>query len=62
MAAGMDARLRREAEAGVFSESSEVEIVNTLGLHVGHRANIIGGYVQPWPRKRPRQFRFLPVL
>ena len=47
MAAGMDARLRREAEASVFSESGEVEIVNTLGLHVGHRANIIGGYVQP---------------
>ena len=47
MAVGMDARLRREAEASVFSESGEVEIVNTLGLHVGHRANIIGGYVQP---------------
>ena len=47
MAVGMDARLRREAEASVFSESGEVEIVNTLGLRVGHRSNIVGGYVQP---------------
>ena len=47
MAVGMDARVRREAEAGVFSESGEVEIVNTLGLNVRHRSNIIGGYVQP---------------
>ena len=47
MAVGMDARLRREAEASVFSESGEVEIVNTLGLRVSHRSNIVGGYVQP---------------
>ena len=47
MAVAMDARVRREAEASVFSESSEVEIVNTLGLRVGRRSNIIGGYVQP---------------
>ena len=47
MAVAMDARLRREAEACVFSESSAVEIVNTLGLRVERRSNIIGGYVQP---------------
>ena len=47
MAVGMDARLRREAEASVFSESGAVEIVNTLGLRVSHRSNIVGGYVQP---------------
>lgn len=47
MAAQADARIRPEAEATVFSESGNVEIVNTLGLHVQRRWNLIGGGVQP---------------
>lgn len=42
-----DPRIRQVGVCGVFSESSEVEIVNTLGLRVSHRANLIGGYVEP---------------
>ena len=47
LAAQADARIRPEAEATVFSESGNVEIVNTLGLHVQRRWNLIGGGVQP---------------
>ena len=41
-----DARVRREAESTVFSESGSIEIVNTLGLRAARKWNLIGGAVQ----------------
>ena len=51
MAVGMDARLRREAEASVFSESGEVEIVNTLGCMWATAPTSSAAMCSPWPRK-----------
>lgn len=44
--AAADARMRREAEASVFSQSCEEEIVNTLGLRARRQMSLIGGSVQ----------------
>lgn len=44
--AACDARIRREAEASVFSQTCEVEIVNSLGLRARRQAGLIGGSVQ----------------
>ena len=63
MAVGMDARLRREAEASVFSESDEVEIVNharpARGPPLQHRRRLCAARGRG---KWPRQFRFLAVF
>ncbi len=42
-----DPRIKQVGGCSIFSESGEVEIVNTLGLRLRHRSNLIGGYVEP---------------
>ncbi len=42
-----DPRVEQVGDCTVFTSADEVRIVNTLGLDVSHRANMVGGYVGP---------------
>ena len=41
----MDERITRPQSCSVFTEKSELRIVNTLGLDVSMRENALGAYV-----------------
>lgn len=45
-----DSRIDQVEGCEMFSETEEFGIVNTLGLDVSHKANIIGGYIAPVAR------------
>lgn len=45
-----DPRIEQVEGCSIISETMEVEIVNSLGLQVSERANVIGGYVAPIAR------------
>lgn len=42
-----DSRVEQVGDCAVFTSADEQRIVNTLGLDVSHRANMVGGYVSP---------------
>lgn len=42
-----DARVEQVSDCEVFTSSGECRIVNTLGLDVSHKDNMLGGYVGP---------------
>lgn len=42
-----DARVEQVGDCMVFTEGSEVRIVNTLGLDISQKSNMLGGYVGP---------------
>lgn len=45
-----DSRMDQLEDCAIFSESSEYAIVNTLGLNVSCRSNMLAGYVAPVAR------------
>lgn len=47
LAVAADPRIEQVDSCSVMSSEGEVAIVNTLGLNVSTRANMIGGYVSP---------------
>lgn len=50
-ALAVDPRVEQVSDCMTFTSSEEKRIVNTLGLDVSHRANMIGGYVGPVARE-----------
>lgn len=50
LAIAFDPRIDQVTGCSVMSSEGEVTIVNTLGLNVSTRANMIGGYVSPTAR------------
>ena len=50
LAVAADPRIEQVDSCSVMSSEGEVAIVNTLGLNVTTRANMIGGYVSPTAR------------
>ncbi|HIU33168.1 MAG TPA: TldD/PmbA family protein [Candidatus Pullichristensenella excrementigallinarum] len=42
-----DPRIQQVGDCVLITQSSEIAIANTQGLHLSHRCNLIGGYLSP---------------